>query len=906
MAAYKEDIVDIELTTGTIHRSFLAKSIGEGDKNADRFGIRAYRNGTPETLSGTCSGLFVRADGETVTIENGTINGNLAYVTLPEACYAVEGSFSLAIKAITADDTVTLRIVDGVVSRTSTDVIVDPGTILPSIEELIAAIEDAVESIPSDYSDLLETLTVKTISTIGEETQGKYISSLGIITTTAGTFAYAMPIPVKKGKTYTFIGTGTTNMAAICSCDDEGNNRKVICVYSESDTQETHTYIPDEDGYVGISYNYEEDHILNSIDEKTNQVTETKNNLIDWDALEIGKDWTGGTNPERAIIPVLLEANREYLVSVPENANIYSVSFVQTGASGMLESTMVYHGTRNTITTTKETIKGFIQFNAASGHTLTSSDFENYNVYIYEGDKTADITAIDTRARNVFGIKNNIIDLNDLQLGKDWTGETNDKRATVIVPIKPKSQYTIIVPASSNWPTISLVQKKDKWNTSLASETINSGTEHSFITDAEAYWLYVQFNGSVTLTSGMFSGYGIYLCKGLEKYENADSLVREAQMGWMNKKIVWLGTSIPAAGKYGFDNRHAYPDMVGDILRANVFNEAVGSSALHSKVPSLISANNPYGFMSNFEAVSRCLTNSAEEMEWIIEHFNDSNVFTQNVPETLSDDDKAFIRSCSWEEKLEKYFTAAAFPDVWVFDHGHNDNPNETTEATYTARTDVAGTQHDGYYIGGVYVNSSASSYMEYDVSGIEEVFLNGTIGGGYDVFDLFDGNGNLLSYHTNASEKAFNTFLIDTSSAAKLRISNPNNLISTVEVKKYTYGSMYNSLYSYQGCMDFLINKIKEYRPTARIIIIGEYENQKLPKVSYYQEEVAKRWEFPIYKQWEVLGLSQQVVKINGTYTTMLNAFIPDNLHPHSDTSGKTLKLIAENIAAWMNTIRP
>ena len=126
------------------------------------------------------------------------------------------------------------------------------------------------------------------------------------------------------------------------------------------------------------------------------------------------------------------------------------------------------------------------------------------------------------------------------------------------------------------------------------------------------------------------------------------------------------------------------------------------------------------------------------------------------------------------------------------------------------------------------------------------------------------------------------------------------------MEVKKYTYGSMYNSLYSYQGCMDFLINKIKEYRPTARIIIIGEYENQKLPKVSYYQEEVAKRWEFPIYRQWEVLGLSQQVVKINGTYTTMLNAFIPDNLHPHSDTTGKTLKMMADNIAAWMNTIRP
>lgn len=158
MANYREDIANIELSTGNIHRSFMARSIGAGDEKADRFGVRAFRNGVPEVLSGTCNGLFVRADGTTVTITNGVVSGNLAYVTLPEACYAVEGCFCLAIKVITANDTVTLRIVDGMVSRTSTNVIVDPGTIIPSIEELIAAIEAAIDSIPSDYSALLTTI----------------------------------------------------------------------------------------------------------------------------------------------------------------------------------------------------------------------------------------------------------------------------------------------------------------------------------------------------------------------------------------------------------------------------------------------------------------------------------------------------------------------------------------------------------------------------------------------------------------------------------------------------------------------------------------------------------------------------------------------------------------------------
>ena len=185
MANYKEDIVSIELSTGTIHRSFMARSIGAGDEKADRFGIRAFRNGVPETLSGSCIGLFVRADGKTVTITNGVVSGNMAYVTLPEACYVVEGCFCLAIKVITANDAGTMRIVDGMVSRTSTDVLVDPGTVITSIEDLIEEIEEAVASIPTDYSDLVNTVNgisngLDTLSTSVDKQNAKY-ESKGLI-----------------------------------------------------------------------------------------------------------------------------------------------------------------------------------------------------------------------------------------------------------------------------------------------------------------------------------------------------------------------------------------------------------------------------------------------------------------------------------------------------------------------------------------------------------------------------------------------------------------------------------------------------------------------------------------------------------------------------------------------------
>ena len=98
MANYREDIVNIDLECGNIHRSFMKHTIGMGDEMADRIGVRVFRNGQPVQLTGSCKGFFIRQDGGTIPITNGVINGNIAYVTLVDTCYAQEGVFSLAIK----------------------------------------------------------------------------------------------------------------------------------------------------------------------------------------------------------------------------------------------------------------------------------------------------------------------------------------------------------------------------------------------------------------------------------------------------------------------------------------------------------------------------------------------------------------------------------------------------------------------------------------------------------------------------------------------------------------------------------------------------------------------------------------------------------------------------------------
>lgn len=173
MANYREDILDIELENGNLHRNFMRHTIGSGDALANRFGVRVFRHGEPVQLSGTCAGYFIRSDETTIPITNGVIDGNVAYVTLISTCYAVEGIFSLAIKISSGGETVTLRIVDGMVSRTSTDIAVDPGTILPSIEDLITAIDEATAQIPADYSGMKRTL-----ASVAEDENGEIYSHI--------------------------------------------------------------------------------------------------------------------------------------------------------------------------------------------------------------------------------------------------------------------------------------------------------------------------------------------------------------------------------------------------------------------------------------------------------------------------------------------------------------------------------------------------------------------------------------------------------------------------------------------------------------------------------------------------------------------------------------------------------
>ena len=143
MAIYREDIVDIDLKSGSLFRSFFNRQLGEGDISGDLFGVRLFRYGEPESLTGvSCVGYFIKPDGDSVTITGGR-SGNLVYVILPESCYVTNGQFQLTIKITNGEASTTVRIVDGTIIDTILGNIIDPGTVIPDLSEFEALVERA-------------------------------------------------------------------------------------------------------------------------------------------------------------------------------------------------------------------------------------------------------------------------------------------------------------------------------------------------------------------------------------------------------------------------------------------------------------------------------------------------------------------------------------------------------------------------------------------------------------------------------------------------------------------------------------------------------------------------------------------------------------------------------------------
>lgn len=131
-----------ELTHGVV-KTNMRPALLSGDQHAHKIMVAVTQDNANVSLSGCAvKGYFLRPDGATVVID-GAANGNYAVVTLPADCYALPGLFSLVIRVSIGTVINTVFWGEGMVGRSTSDIVVDPGEVLPSLDAMLALVERA-------------------------------------------------------------------------------------------------------------------------------------------------------------------------------------------------------------------------------------------------------------------------------------------------------------------------------------------------------------------------------------------------------------------------------------------------------------------------------------------------------------------------------------------------------------------------------------------------------------------------------------------------------------------------------------------------------------------------------------------------------------------------------------------
>lgn len=122
--AVVETWVRCELTE-SVKVHYLKGNVFSQDSQGNQIVVEVFKNDQPVTLSGSVNGYCVLADGSTVPV-SGARNGNMATVTLLQACYAIPGPISIVVKLTDGNEITTLACVVGTVYQSKTDNMVTP------------------------------------------------------------------------------------------------------------------------------------------------------------------------------------------------------------------------------------------------------------------------------------------------------------------------------------------------------------------------------------------------------------------------------------------------------------------------------------------------------------------------------------------------------------------------------------------------------------------------------------------------------------------------------------------------------------------------------------------------------------------------------------------------------------
>ena len=152
----------IPFTVDLQHGSPLVRNAAQGlmlpsDRQAHTIRVTVFNGKNAASLSGAAMGYFCRGDGQTVVC-TGSISGNVVTVTMAAACYAVAGPLRCVIRVQEAGSNgVGLSLVEAqfYVREATGDSVIDPGSVIPSLEDLLAEL-DAMREATAAAEEVLE------------------------------------------------------------------------------------------------------------------------------------------------------------------------------------------------------------------------------------------------------------------------------------------------------------------------------------------------------------------------------------------------------------------------------------------------------------------------------------------------------------------------------------------------------------------------------------------------------------------------------------------------------------------------------------------------------------------------------------------------------------------------------
>lgn len=152
-----------------------------GDENAHVWQITVLNNGEAADLSGgTATGYFLRPDGNTVVIV-GTISDNVISVTFDATVYAYVGWVQGGIRWTVSGNTVTLaaRLFD-IKHPFDSGSYIDPGEAIPSVSELLAAIEDMEEATAAAEAAATKAVRYDSAQSLTSAQKAQALANLGL------------------------------------------------------------------------------------------------------------------------------------------------------------------------------------------------------------------------------------------------------------------------------------------------------------------------------------------------------------------------------------------------------------------------------------------------------------------------------------------------------------------------------------------------------------------------------------------------------------------------------------------------------------------------------------------------------------------------------------------------------